>query len=152
MIPHGKHLWQEDDATHGMEGHENLEAAYKRLFGAPFVKTDAAQHEDAGDADIYLMPDGHVVVSSFPGNNAIFKPVSPPDTPEARRDRIALAALSVLNKPHTNFQSRFVAMAAYHRTKFDPGEPLLALEEELGRFESTCQTLRQLAKAAAEAP
>ena len=65
-------LWSEDDATSSAStGHENLSAAWRRLFPQESEIPKAILTWDAGDAVFKLLPAGRVVVASYPGNSEI---------------------------------------------------------------------------------
>lgn len=70
-------LWSEDDATVSDPDHERLEAAFHRLFGRPFSRSEAIGGLDVGDAVFYLLPNDIVVCSSYPGNDAIYRLLPP---------------------------------------------------------------------------
>lgn len=67
--------WIEDDATPGTEGHEGLDAAYRRLFGRERCEENVIAEKDGGDCNYVAMHHGEIVVSSYPGNSAIYVPV-----------------------------------------------------------------------------
>lgn len=68
-------IWAEDDAC-PPDGRESLIYAYRRLTGKATAEysRDAVAHEDQGDCDLYTLPNGIRVVSSFPGASAIWAP------------------------------------------------------------------------------
>jgi len=64
-------LWQEDDATPGTDGHEDLDAAWRRLFGEKLDTADATDVGGADDATFYVMPNGATAIASYPGGSMI---------------------------------------------------------------------------------
>lgn len=66
----GPRVWSEDDAAPDAE---SIHEAWQRLFGEPLDVRRAARKEDWGDCDLHLMPNGHVAVTSYPGNSAIYR-------------------------------------------------------------------------------
>jgi hypothetical protein len=77
-IKTGRVLWREDDATTWDPDHEDLKAAWFRLFGTNFDVVTAPEPEltkdirDFGDECWIFFKDGVTVCSSYPGNNIIY--------------------------------------------------------------------------------
>lgn len=76
-LKHKETLWSEDDATVSDPDHERLEAAFQRLFGRVFSRSEAVDGLDVGDAVFYLLPNDIVVCCSYPGNDAIYRLMTP---------------------------------------------------------------------------
>lgn len=66
-------IWAEDECAPDAE---RLPTAYRRLVGRPDAKysKDAVKVDDWGDAHAYTLPNGLLVVESFPGATAIYAP------------------------------------------------------------------------------
>jgi len=64
-----KRVWSEDDADIGCQGHETLDAAFKRLY--PKKTRAPIKKWDEGDATYELLSGGIVIVASYPGNSEI---------------------------------------------------------------------------------
>jgi hypothetical protein len=72
----GKRIWA-DEPCDRTEGHENIYAVWKRLFGERLQTGRAVQFEDGGDVVRYRMPNGYVVEFACDGH-AIYEPAEQP--------------------------------------------------------------------------
>lgn len=61
----GKPIWQEDDS--GCYDREQLESAWKRLFGESLDVKKNLEVRDDGDATFYRMPNGYIACHSYDG-------------------------------------------------------------------------------------
>lgn len=67
----GKRIFAEDDAD---RTYERVDEAWKRLFDEELnTKLAIESYNTDGDEALYLMPNGHIVVISYPGNSAIYE-------------------------------------------------------------------------------
>lgn len=64
-------LWTEDDATTRDPDHEDLDAAWRRMFGEKLDTADAVDTGSAPDATFYRMPNGATAIVSYPGASMI---------------------------------------------------------------------------------
>ena len=69
QIKQATRVWSEDDATVGHSDHENVESAFKRIYGVPMPAP--AETWDDGEVLYKRLPMGIVVCSSYPGNSEI---------------------------------------------------------------------------------
>jgi hypothetical protein len=63
-------VWLEDDADVSCRGHEGLADAWRRFTGSAVIPAPVEEW-DAGDAFYKRLPDGHVLIESYPGNSEI---------------------------------------------------------------------------------
>lgn len=64
----GRSLWQEDECTKYLDGHEYAEAAWARIFGEPMPDTIDRPSYDLGDCFGFLMPNGATLEHAFDGS------------------------------------------------------------------------------------
>jgi hypothetical protein len=64
-----KTIWSEDDATTSQFDHESLDKAYYRIYKQPI--SNCLGSWGGGDLIFKLLPQGIVVVESYPGNSEI---------------------------------------------------------------------------------
>jgi hypothetical protein len=57
-----------DEPCDRTEGHEDVYAAWQRLFGEPFDRAKAVRVDDDGDSFTYYMPNGHALIIACDGH------------------------------------------------------------------------------------
>lgn len=68
----GTIIWQEDDCA-PLSEREDVWRAFRRITYTNYSTADAVSEKNHGDATHYLMPTGHTVVVSYPGNSCIYE-------------------------------------------------------------------------------